>query len=273
MCGRIAQFSPSSRLARYFDAELAADVGGDDRAGWNVAPTRTIAGVTALRPEGACEPSRLLDTYRWGLIPSEAKNPSPASRLFVARGESVTTRSSFRNTFVRRRVIVPVDGFYEWRKGPGRRRQPHFFQRADGAPLALGGLWDVWHPRRQDAPQVAIRSCTIITTSAGQDIDGIHDRMPLVLEPATFDVWLDPANDDREELRALLRPAPGGTLRHHAVDPRVGNVRNDDPGLIEEVPEGRTGARARRGAGVGRNGRAPAGAGPHSEVPEQQSLL
>lgn len=234
MCGRIAQFTPSARLARYFEAQLDDDLDPDERAGWNVGPTRDIAGVAEVPASGpGTDPARLLGRYRWGLIPKESKRPSSASRLFNARAESVSTRPSFKEAFSQRRVIVPVDGFFEWRK-QGRRRQPHYFYRTDHTPLAIAGLWDEWEPRRPGIglPN-AVRSCTIITTRAGQDMDGVHDRMPVVLDPSTFDIWLEGDETDLTELKALLRPPPQGTLDHYRVDPRVGNVRHDDPGLIE----------------------------------------
>jgi putative SOS response-associated peptidase YedK len=240
MCGRIAQFTPSARLARYFEAELADGVAPESQAGWNVGPTRDIAGITASGsvPEHGGGTARILDLYRWGLIPNGARHPSAASQLFSARAESVPTRSSFRDAFRHQRIVIPTDGFFEWHK-QGRRRQPYFFHRADGAPLALAGLWDTWEGRLRGEDRFSvIRSCTIITTRAGQDMDGIHDRMPVVLDPSVLNIWLEPDNEHRRQLQALLRPPGKGILVHHPVDPRVSNVRNDDPGVIRKVPVG-----------------------------------
>ena len=153
----------------------------------------------------------------------------------------MATKASFREAFRERRIIVPADGFYEWHKAATGARQPHYFSRADGTPLAFAGLAERWRPK--DSPQGTpyILSCTLITTGAGADMDDIHDRMPVILDPATFDLWLDPANEDTEELRGLLLPPPAGTVVHHPVGRQVGNVRNNDPALIEpgELPRER----------------------------------
>ena len=167
-------------------------------------------------------------------IRDRAKDPSAGSRLFNARGESVTTKASFRTAFKSHRIIIPADGFYEWRTIRKGAKQPHFFTRVDGQPMALAGLSEWWRDQRTpDAP--AVYSCSIITTTASQDMDGIHDRMPVVLDPDTFDVWLDPDTEDLAELTALVRAAPAGTIVHHPVDQRVGSVRNNDPGLVTPI--------------------------------------
>ncbi len=240
MCGRFSLYTPPARVARSFGATLADDVDPEGAPSWNIGPTRDVAGITvdAGRPPPEGERGgRLLDVYRWGLIPSWAKDPSVGSRLFNARAETVANRASFRAAFSSRRAIIPADGFFEWRKSPTGGRVPHFFHRRDGDLLAFAGLWELWRDHRPAAEHGGwLRSCTIITTRANQDMDGIHNRMPVVLERSVLDTWLDPANDDRHELEALLRPPPAGTLAHHRVDNRVGNVANDDPGLVVEVP-------------------------------------
>jgi len=130
---------------------------------------------------------------------------------------------------------VTVDGFFEWHKAPGAGRQPHYFTRSDGQPLTIAGLYEFWRdPRRADDPTAWMRSCTIITTRASQDMDGVHDRMPAVLDQDVLDVWLEPEGADPHELKTLLSSPKAGTLVHHRVDPRVGNVKNDDPTLIEQ---------------------------------------
>jgi putative SOS response-associated peptidase YedK len=233
MCGRFALITPPVRLARYFQATLDDGVEPEQRPSWNVAPTTTVLGVTARRHGGVAELERALSPFRWGLIPSWSKDAASGSRLFNARGETVATKPSFRAAFEARRIIVPADGFYEWHTLKKGSKQPHYFTRADGEPMAFAGLWEWWRDKNgpDDAP--AIFSCSIITTSAGQDMDGIHDRMPVILDPAAFDVWLNPENDDTGKLRSLLRAAPVGTVQHHPVSQRVGNVRNDDATLID----------------------------------------
>ncbi len=235
MCGRFALITPPARLARYFEATLGEGVGSAPDPSWNVAPTDQVLGVVARHaPEGA-ELTRTLRPYRWGLIPSWAKDPTAGSRLFNARGETVATKASFRSAFASHRIIVPADGFYEWHKQNSSSKQPHYFTRADGAPMALAGISERWRERNGPADAPPIYSCSIITTTASQDMDGIHDRMPVVLDPATFDVWLDPDSDDISELTALVHAAPVGTIVHHPVSPRVGNVRNNDADLVASI--------------------------------------
>jgi len=242
MCGRFALYTPPDRLARYFGAAVAEGTEEAYHASWNVAPTDLVLGVRdrPQRPDpaeadagGASE--RLVMTFRWGLVPWWSKDATSGSRLFNARCETLATKASFRDAFRARRIIVPADGFYEWHLAKTGRKQPYYFTRADGTPLAFAGLAERW--REKGAPEGTpyLRSCTVITAPAGADMEEIHDRMPVILDPATFDVWLDPANDDVEELRALLRPPPAGTLVHHLVATRVGSVRNNDPSLIESV--------------------------------------
>ena len=235
MCGRFALFTPPVRLARYFQATLGDDVDPEQPPSWNVAPTTPVLAVRAHRPAAGRPLERTLILLRWGLIPSWAKDPSAGSRLFNARAESVTNRPSFSSAFASRRVIIPADGFYEWHKLNSGAKQPHFFTRADGEPLAMAGVAESWWDKQAPDDMPPIRSCTIITTSAGPDMDGIHDRMPVILSPDAFDRWLDPESEDVSELTTLLRPTPSGTIAHHPVGPRIGSFRNDDPQLIEPI--------------------------------------
>lgn len=245
MCGRFALYTPPARLARYFEATLAAGVDPAGRASYNVAPTDTVLG---LRRTDAAPPGRELAGFRWGLGGGRAPGARGGAR-FNARAETLASRPSFRDAYAHRRLVVPADGFYEWRK-VGGSREPHYIHRADGAPLAFAGLWEDGVPGGVGpaGPEVA-GSCTVVTTAAGPDVEPLHDRMPVVLEPEAIDVWLCP-DVDREELAALLRPAPAGTLLHHPVDPRVGSVAVDEPGLIapRRPPPPGTGAAARGAA-------------------------
>jgi putative SOS response-associated peptidase YedK len=216
------------RLAKLLDAALAAGVDPEGHPSWNVGPQRRLFAVAELDGE------RVLDRYRWGLLPSWAKDPAVANRLFNARGETVAEKPSFRSAFAKRPCVIPVDGFYEWDHRPGKNRQPHFFTRADGAPLLLAGLYEHWRdPQRDDAALVA--TCTVITTTPSADMDEIHDRMPVILERAAVATWLNVLEVDADERQALLRPAPSATLRHHGVANTVGSVKNDGPALIEPL--------------------------------------
>jgi putative SOS response-associated peptidase YedK len=229
MCGRIALFTPPARLARLLDAFLAAGIEPDSHPSWNVGPQRRLFAVTER------DEVRTLDRYRWGLLPSWAKDPSLANRLFNARAETVTEKPSFRSAFAKRPCVIPVDGFYEWDHRDGRQRQPHYFTRVDGRPLLFAGLYEHW--RDPDAPSdaAALRTCTIITTTPNDDMDELHNRMPVVLELADVEQWIDVERFGPDERALLLRPASRGTLCHHGVDSAVGSIRNDGPELIEPV--------------------------------------
>jgi putative SOS response-associated peptidase YedK len=227
MCGRFALYSDPSRFAELVDAELALDP-DTYQPSWNVGPTRTILGVAEHR-DGV----RVLGGYRWGLVPYGAKDPAAFRSTFNARAETVATKPTFRSAFRRGRILVPADAFYEWRT-VGSAKTPNAFTRADGSPLVFAGLAERW--RALD--DTLLHSATIITTHAGPDMDGVHDRMPVILEPDAWAHWLDPAVDDRDDLESLLRPAPAGTLVHHRVGQAVGNVRNDSPDLLVAAPPG-----------------------------------
>jgi putative SOS response-associated peptidase YedK len=226
MCGRIALFTPPGRLARLLDATLAAGLDPEGRPSWNIGPQRQLFGVSE---QGAL---RVLDRYRWGLVPSWSKDPSIGNKMFNARSETVATKPSFRSAFKRQRLLIPVDGFYEWDRRGGAK-VPHFFTRTDGSPIVLAGLYERWHDPEAAPDAPSLQTCTVLTTTPGDDIDGIHDRMPVILERDSFELWLTAADDEREALESLCRPTPRGTLVHHVVDSRVGNVRNDGPELIE----------------------------------------
>ena len=226
MCGRIALFTPPIRLARFLDAALAAGIDPEGRPSWNVGPQQALFALTV---DGAGD--RTLGRYRWGLLPSWAKDPTIANRLFNARAETITEKPSFRSAFAKRPCVIPVDGFYEWDHREGRQRQPHYFTRRDGTPLLLAGLHETWVDRSDpDAPPR--HTCTVITTTPNNDIDGIHDRMPVIVTTNSAATWLD-VNTPEVVRHQLLAPAPNGTLEHWGVGSAVGNVRHNGPELIE----------------------------------------
>ena len=230
MCGRIALYTPPRALARLLDAAIAAGIDPEGTPSWNVAPTRTLFGVADVRG------SRVLDEYRWGLVPWWSKDPAGGAKTFNARAETAADRPSFRDAFRSQRLLLPVDGFFEWDRR-GAQKVPHFFTRADGGPVVLAGLYDRWRdPRAPDAAPLV--TCTVLTTTPGTDIDGIHDRMPVVVEPAAYDLWLTAGGDELDAVQGLCVPAAAGTLVHHPVDPKVGNVANDSPELIAAAASG-----------------------------------
>jgi len=241
MCGRIALYTPPLRMARLLDATLAAGLDPERPPSWNVGPTRTLLAMT--EPADDAGRHRVLDEYRWGLIPPWANDPS------VGTGCSTpvprpwrTSRRSARPT-ARRRLAIPVDGFYEWHKTPGGSRQPYFFRRADGAPVVFAGLYEFWRdPTIPDGAHPWVRSCTIITTAAGEDMAAIHDRMPAILESDVFDAWLDP-DAERPVLDGLLLPAAGGTLARRGGGSGRGQRRQRRPRAHRRGSSGPRGAR------------------------------
>ena len=227
MCGRVALFTPPERIARFLDATLAAGVTPSGQARFNLGPTMPLLGVEA------CDGQRVLDTFRWGLVPSWAKDPSAMTKTFNARAETVAEKPAFRSSFAKHRILVPIDGFYEWKR-EGSAKQPWYFHRSDGQPLVLAGIAASWHDPNAGTDAPVLRSCTVITTDAeGTDLEPIHHRVPVVLEERDFEAWL--AGDDLGEAEHLLAAPPAGTLLGHEVGRRVGNVRNDGPELIEAV--------------------------------------
>ena len=219
MCGRFTQQRPASELAEIFAAEPLADELG---ARFNVAPTDD-AYVVVQR-----EDRRAITAYRWGLVPHWARDLKTGSKMFNARAETLTTSPAFRDAFKRRRCLVPVDSFYEWKR-EGTVRQPYLVAQPDGRPLALAGLWAGWKDPDTD---VVRRTFTIITTTPNDALTDLHDRMPVMIPDGAWDRWLDPAPADPGELIGLLQPTDELALRVYAVNRDVNDVRRDGPELI-----------------------------------------
>lgn len=243
MCGRFVSASSPERIARYFDVTRIEDRARAMGADYNVAPTRE---VLAVNEEGD---ERVLGTFRWGLVPSWADDPRIGSRMINARAETVATKPSFRAAFVRRRCIVPADGFYEWIDDPDdRRRQPFFIHRADGEPLAFAGLWEIWRPDHHDASPSGqqtlldapdgvdgdgLRTCTIITTASRGPVARLHDRMPVMLDADQCDAWLSPQNHDRDMLSGILEEGSSAQVTFHPVSKEVNSTRSRGHQLAE----------------------------------------
>lgn len=212
MCGRYALSSPIESLEAQFEAEAQALL----QPRYNIAPTTP---VPVVRNGSA---GRVIVLQQWGLIPAWSKDPSMGARMSNARAETVADKPSFRAPFKRSRCIVPADAFYEWRAGTPK--QPFAIRAAGGGLLAFAGLWDRW-----EGPSGVLETCTIITTAANGAMAPIHDRMPVILAREDYGRWLD------EGGTALLRPCPDAWLEVRPVGPRVGDVRNDDPSLLEPL--------------------------------------
>jgi putative SOS response-associated peptidase YedK len=222
MCGRFTQERPASELAEIFGAEPLVDEPG---AHYNVAPTDEAL-VVVQRDD-----RRAITAYHWGLIPHWATDARVGSRMFNARAETLTRSPAFSRAFQRRRCLVPVESFYEWKRD-GAIRQPYRVVRADGKPLVLAGLWAGWHDPSTDAVR---RTFTIITTTPNRALSGLHDRMPVIVPDDAWARWLNASPSDRGELLGLLEPSDDVVLEIYPVRRLVNDVRQDGPELIEPL--------------------------------------
>ena len=221
MCGRFALIAPGESIAEQFALPTTPVLAPR----YNIAPTQPVAAVR-LSPAR----TRELVLLRWGLIPAWAKDLKIGSRLINARAETVAEKPSFRAAFKRRRCLIPASGFFEWQKLNGKK-QPMFIQALDGRPLALAGLWETW----QSADGSVIESCAILTTTPNELMAPIHNRMPVIVEPADYDTWLDPGNEP-DQARHLLRPYPAAKMTAYPVSTLVNNPRHDDPQCLKPLP-------------------------------------
>jgi putative SOS response-associated peptidase YedK len=300
MCGRFASTSSISQIADALGVEEIWAEALPER--YNVAPTNQIYAVavshspapdaptSAASPDGsedeAASGHRVLGTFRWGLVPSWAKDLSVGYKMINARAEGIAERPAYRRALVKRRCIIPVDYYYEWQvrtlsaaalesaaaeaavldlgaeseggdgsagrgsggRGSGARgarakkpkappKLPWAIHRADGAPMYMAGLWEVWRDPALGEGAEPLRSCTIVTTAANEALSAIHDRMPVILDAAGTDAWLDPALQDPAEIASLLLPAPPEWFAAYPVSTLVNKVGVDGPELLIPLPD------------------------------------
>ncbi len=188
---------------------------------FNVAPTQPIPVVRLVNGE------RHFALVRWGFLPSWVKDPKTFSLLINARGETVNEKPAFKAAMKRRRCLIPADGFYEWQVGSAPK-QPYYIRPKSGEPIVFGGLWESWiGPNGEE-----LESAAIVTTTANATLRPIHDRMPVIIPPAQFDVWLGDRSEDTREATGLIKPAPDDLLEAIPVSAGVNRVANDNPALI-----------------------------------------
>jgi len=220
MCGRFVQVEKPEFYAEHFGAEFIRTE--TLKQSYNVAPTKQIYAIA--EHEGA----RVLTSLRWGLIPSWAKEAKIGARTINARSETVAEKPMFRSSFAKRRCLIPVDGFYEWERKV-RGKLPHYIYAIDGAPLPVAGVWSPW---RDPETGERVLTCTILTGPPNPLIDKIHDRMPVILPPESWDAWLDQSNTEIQMLRDLMGVFPPERMARHAVSTLVNKVQNDTVDLI-----------------------------------------
>jgi putative SOS response-associated peptidase YedK len=232
MCGRYTLTSPGEVVAEVFELVDVPPV----LPRYNLAPTQEAPVVRVAAP-GA---PRTLDLLRWGLVPYWASDPGIGSRMINARAESVADRPAYRESFQRRRCLVPADGFYEWKKLPAKGKgkvasknsQPYLIRRQDRRPFAFAGLWSSWRGPGADRP---LETFTILTTDPNDLLRPLHDRMPAILDRRDFAAWLDPANRDAARLRSLLAPISTAGWEAVPVSRAVNSPDHDEPDCIEPV--------------------------------------
>jgi putative SOS response-associated peptidase YedK len=220
MCGRYTIIASPEALRALFGYEEQPNF----PPRYNVAPTQPIAIVRLV------DGKRHFALVRWGLLPSWVKDPKTFTLLINARGESAAEKPAFRAAMKRRRCLIPADGFYEW-QAAGERKRPFYVHAKSGAPLAFAGLWETWTgPNGEE-----LETAAIVTTTANRTLKPIHDRMPVIVPPEAFDLWLDGAAVDATTAAALIASAPDNLLEAYEISTAVNRTANDDPKLLEPV--------------------------------------
>ena len=222
MCGRFALATEKKILEMLYQLIIRDDF--ELRPRYNISPSQQIA-ACRLSPQNA---KKELAALKWGLVPFWAEDQSIGSRMINARSETAASKPSFRDAFKKRRILIPASGFYEWKQEEGAK-QPYYIQRQDGQPFSLAGLWERWE--KGAAP---LESCTILTTEPNTLVAPLHQRMPVIVAPGHYDLWLDPSTDPAA-LASLLTPYAAAELTANPVSRLVNSPANDSPELIEPL--------------------------------------
>ncbi|MBA2875267.1 SOS response-associated peptidase [Thermaerobacillus caldiproteolyticus] len=219
MCGRFSLTGNTEQLARYFHFQYVGNI----EPRFNIAPSQNVLTIVENRGE------RVGKMMKWGLVPYWADDPKIGFKMINARAETVDEKASFKHAFKKRRCLILADGFYEWKK-EGNKKIPHRFTLKSERPFAFAGLWEKW-----DKHGDSMYTCTIITTKANELVKEVHERMPVILPKEWEEVWLDPAIDDTEYLKSLLRPYPAEEMKMYRVSTAVNSAKNDVEECVKPI--------------------------------------
>ncbi len=220
MCGRFVLTADSNTIQQAFNLD---SVPAAMQPRYNIAPTQPVAVITNEAP-------KTLTFYKWGLVPSWSKDATAGARMINARSESAAEKPSFRAAFRRRRCIIPSDGYYEWPEQDSTKT-PIYFHREGRALFGMAGLWEIW----QQPDGGELRTCSILTTDANGFAQQFHHRMPVILSPDDYNLWLSPKEEPLAVLQALMKPYPGDEFRAYPVSKAVNKPVNDYASLLEPV--------------------------------------
>jgi putative SOS response-associated peptidase YedK len=223
MCGRFTLITPAETIAEQFQLPEVPSLSPR----YNIAPTQPVAAVRQSPEKGGPE----LAMLHWGLIPFWAKDPKIGARMINGRSETVAEKPAFRAAFRRRRCLVPADGFYEWQRLE-RGKQPFYIRPRDDRPFAIAGLWEHW-----EGPGGAVESCTLLTTEPNDLVRPLHNRMPVILHPQDYDLWLDPGVQEPALLQPLLRPSPPEEMLAYPISRWINKPANEGPRCIEPLAQ------------------------------------
>jgi putative SOS response-associated peptidase YedK len=222
MCGRFTLNTSAKIIAEFFKLSEVPDI----KPRYNIAPTQSVATVTVDREKM----QRQFQFMRWGLIPSWAKDMKIGSHTINARSETVAEKPAFRSAIKHRRCLIIADGFYEWQP-QGKKKQPYYFQMANNEPFAIAGLWENW--RSPEGENIV--SCSIITTTANETVQPVHDRMPVILPSGDWEQWLDSSINNSQQVLPLLKPYDPAAMKANAVSAIVNSPTRDSPECIQAI--------------------------------------
>ncbi|MEL6354387.1 MAG: SOS response-associated peptidase [Cyanobacteria bacterium J06627_28] len=250
MCGRYTQTHSGKAIASAFSLDSSQNGVPSPPPRYNIAPTQPVSAIaqSSARPSAQSSGQREYRIFQWGLIPAWAKDPSIGSRMINARAETVAEKPSFRTAFKRRRCLIVADGFYEWKKSdqknPDQKRadqrsaektklkkQPYYIQMADKALFGMAGIWESW----ESGDGSYVESCTILTTDPNALMQPIHNRMPVIIHPSDYDLWLDPTVQKAETVQHLLRSFEADAMQAYPVSRAVNSPRNESADCVEPI--------------------------------------